>query len=372
MKKILFFIPTLTGGGAEKVLVNLVNNINKDKYSITVMTLFNVGINIQYLNSDIEYKYIFNRLFRGNIHIFKLFSPNFLFKYMIKEEYDVIVSYLQGPTTRIVSGCNNKNTRLVNWVHNEIHDIGKIKSSYRSKKELVKCYEKYDSTIFVAETVKESFNKIMPSINSGLKVLYNTIDTDDIKKKSLERIEDISYESDKIRLISVGRFTYQKGYERLLKIISKLIYEDKFEINLYLLGIGELEEKYNKIILENNIENHVTLLGYKENPYKYIKNSDLFVCSSYYEGYSTAVTESLIVGTPVITTLCSGMEEMLGQDDEYGIIVNNTDEDLYKGLKKILKNKIEIDRLKEKAIKRSKLFDKLITVREVEKFIDSL
>ena len=66
MKKILFFIPTLSGGGAEKVLVNLVNNMDKNKFSITVMTLFNVGVNIESLKEAIEYKYIFNKMFRGN------------------------------------------------------------------------------------------------------------------------------------------------------------------------------------------------------------------------------------------------------------------------------------------------------------------
>ncbi len=372
MKKILFFIPTLTGGGAEKVLVNLVNNMDKQKYNITVMTLFNVGVNIEYLNEDIEYKYVFKKLFRGNIHIFKLFSPEFLFKRIIKEEYDVIISYLQGPTTRIVSGCRNKDTKLVNWMHNEIDDIKKIMSSYRNKTELIKCYKKYDSTVFVAETVKESFNKIMPRIDKGLKVLYNTVDSDEIKMKSIQKIEDIKYDSNKINLISVGRFAHQKGYERLLKIASKLVKDDKLDIHLYLLGKGELEEKYKQIIDENDIERNVSFLGYKINPYKYVKNSDLFVCSSYHEGYSTAVTESLIVGTPIITTNCSGMEEMLGSNNEYGIIVNNTDEDLYDGLRNILNNKDKIKKLKEKAIYRGKFFDKNKTVKEVELFIDTL
>ena len=79
MKKILFFIPNLMHGGAEKVLVNLVNNLDKDKYDITLQTIFDVGVNKQYLNEDIKYKYVFKKLFRGSTTIFKLFSPKFLY-----------------------------------------------------------------------------------------------------------------------------------------------------------------------------------------------------------------------------------------------------------------------------------------------------
>lgn len=368
MKKILFFIPTLSGGGAEKVLVNLVNNMDKNKFSITVMTLFNVGVNIESLKEDIEYKYIFNKMFRGNKHILKLFKPEILFKLMIKDEYDIIVSYLQGPTTRIVSGCKSKNIKIVNWIHNEIHDIKMISSSYRSVKETINCYKKYDATVFVSETVRNSFSMTMPSIKSNLKVIYNTIDTDKIKIKSLEEIDDVKYNSDKVNLISVGRFAHQKGYERLLNIMAKLINEDKIEVQLYLLGKGELEGKYKEIVFRNNIQNNITFLGYKDNPYKYVRNSDLFVCSSYYEGYSTAVTESLIVGTPVLTTLCSGMKELLGKNNEYGIIVDNSDESLYLALKDLLLNKWKINDIRDKAFERGRAFDKANTVSDVEKF----
>ncbi|NGU66461.1 glycosyltransferase [Clostridium perfringens] len=371
MKKLLFFIPTLTGGGAEKVLINLVNNIDKSKFSVTVLTLFNVGVNRKNLNKNIEYKYIFNRIFRGNIYLLKIFSPKFLYKYMIKDKYDVIISYLQGPTTRIISGCPY-DSKIVAWVHTDINSIRKIKSSYRNENEVIRCYSKYDSIVFVAKTIKKSFVKTFSNLDMNYKVLYNTLDIEMIKCKSLEAIEEINYDSNKINIISTGRFTHVKGYERLLEIVAKLINYDKLNIHLYLLGCGELENKYKEIITKNNITNNVTLLGYRDNPYKFVKNSDLFVCSSYREGYSTAVTESVIVGTPVITTLCSGMEEILGKNNEYGIIVKNEDEALYTGLKVLLKDRKKIIELKNKTIERSKFFDKNSTVKAVEDFIESL
>ena len=83
MKKVLFFIPNLMHGGAEKVLVNLVNNLDIHKYDITVQTIFDEGVNKKYLKKDIKYKYIFKKLFRGSTTLFKLCFPKFLYKYLI-------------------------------------------------------------------------------------------------------------------------------------------------------------------------------------------------------------------------------------------------------------------------------------------------
>ena len=103
MKKVLFLIPTLGHGGAEKVLVNLVNNMDKSRYDVTVMCLFDVGVNRQFLSNDVKYRYAFKRIIRGNSKILSMFSPEFLYRKLIKDRYDVIVSYLEGVTARIAS-----------------------------------------------------------------------------------------------------------------------------------------------------------------------------------------------------------------------------------------------------------------------------
>lgn len=108
-------------------------------------------------------------------------------------------------------------------------------------------------------------------------------------------------------------------------------------------------------------------MGYRDNPYKYVANCDLYVCSSRREGFSTAVTESLIVGTPVISTDCSGAKEMLGENNEYGLVVENNEVALYKGLKYILDTPQWINHYKKKAAERGKYFNKSNTVSEVEK-----
>ena len=113
MKKVLFVIHDLHLGGAEKVLVNLVNHMDRSKFDVTVLALFGGGVNEPFLNPDIRLIVGHKRPFPGNSHVMKLFSPERLFRYYIKGRYDAIVSYLEGPSARIVSGCSRDGTKLV-------------------------------------------------------------------------------------------------------------------------------------------------------------------------------------------------------------------------------------------------------------------
>ena len=370
MKKILFFIPTLGGGGAEKVLVNLVNNLDEKKYDITVQTLFDYGINRQFLKENIKYKYFFKKIFRGNIHILKLFSPKILYKYIIKENYDIIVSYLEGPTTRIVSGCQNKNTKLISWVHTEVEKLSQLTSSYRSYKEMEKSYLKYDYTVFVANTTRDNFNEITKIKLKNEIIIRNVIDTEYIIEQSKNKIEnDESYDTKECVIVNVGRLTKSKGHFRLLEIHKKLI-EEGIKNKLWILGEGEEKRRLENYIKDNNLQGSVKLLGYKENPYQFIAKANLYVCSSYIEGYSTAVTEAVILEKPVITTKCSGMDEIL-DNGKYGIIVENNNEELYKAIKEMLLNKNLLDTYKKLAIERKKYFDINNQIKQAENLFDN-
>ena len=324
--RILFMIPSLAEGGAEKVLVNLVNNMNHKCFEVTVQTLFDGGVNRQFLQPWIEYKTCFAHVFKGNTKILKLFSPKYLFKKFVKDEYDIIVSYLEGPTARIVSGCENAKVKLVSWIHVEQHNMENLAKAFRSEKEAIECYNRFDNTVCVSKFVRDDFVSIL-NFNKKCEVLYNTVESEQILKKSKKEALEIKND-EKFKIIAVGTLKESKGYERLFRIVSKLVKEE-YPVHLYVLGKGPLEEKLKNYILENVLQESITLLGYHTNPYKIVAKCDLFVCSSFAEGFSTATTEALIVGTPVCTVEVSGMKEMLGEN-EYGIITENNEEDLYK------------------------------------------
>lgn len=371
MKKILFVIHDLHHGGAEKVLVNLVNNMDREKFDITVMVLFGGGVNEQFLKKDVKLIICHKRAIRGNSKIMKLFSPQLLFSYYIKDKYDIIASYLEGPSARIVSGCNDKNTKLVSWIHVEQHDRNTACNAFRDYKEALECYRKFDCTVCVSEYVKKDFQSIFP-VDNPVYVLYNTNETDQIREMAKEPVDDVVFKDDEIKLIGVGKLMPNKGFDKLARIHARLIREG-YKVHTYILGEGPERNKIEKIADENGCADTVTLLGYRTNPYKYVAKCNIFVCSSVAEGFSTAATEALILGVPVVTTRVSGMEEMLGKNNEFGIVVDGTDEDkLYNGLKVMVSSLKIREKYQDKARERSKIFSKENTVSGVEKMFESM
>ena len=113
-------------------------------------------------------------------------------------------------------------------------------------------------------------------------------------------------------------------------------------------------------------------MGFHQNPYKYVARCDLYVCSSHREGFSTAVTEALVVGTPVVSTNCSGAKELLGDDNEYGIVVENSEEGIYQGMKQMLSNPEMLAYYKKQAKLRGSFFSRTETVRAVEFYFESV
>lgn len=369
MKKILFVIHDLHHGGAEKVLVNLVNNMDRRNSDITVMALFGGGVNKQFLKKDVKLIVCHKRVVRGNSKIMKIFSPRILFDYYIKDKYDIIVSYLEGPSARIVSGCSDRNTKLISWIHVEQHDRNTACSAFRNYKEALECYRKFDCTVCVSEYVKKDFQSIFP-VENPVYVLYNTNETDQIQELAKEPVDDILFKDDEIKLVGVGKLMPNKGFDKLARVHARLIKEG-YKVHTYILGEGPERNKIEKIVDENGCADTFTVLGYRTNPYKYVVKCDIFVCSSVAEGFSTAATEALILGIPVVTTRVSGMEEMLGKNNEFGIVVDGTDEDkLYDGLKVIVSSLKIREKYRDKAMERSKIFSKENTVSEVEKLFE--
>lgn len=368
-KKLLFLIPNLAHGGAERVLVNLVNNLNRDKYDITVQTLFDVGVNRQYLKPHVRYLPGMKWQFRGNSHLQKLFSPKFLYNRLVKENYDIVVSYLEGPTARIISGCDRPNTKKVVWIHTELKKANAA-IGYRSIDEAIVQYSKFDRVIAVSEGVKECFTENLRS-DVPVDVRYNTNETDLICEKAISEPNDPLFETNRLKVCSVGKLIEVKRFDRLLNVHKRLL-DEGCPHTVYLLGIGEEEQALRKKAREYGVEDSFIFLGFKDNPYQYVSRCDLYVCASAREGFSTAVTESLIVGTPVVSTDCSGAKELLGEQNEYGIVVENSEEGIYEGMKKMLSEPQTLAHYRKMAAERGKYFSKDKTVQAVEEMLDNL
>jgi glycosyltransferase involved in cell wall biosynthesis len=368
MKKVLFLIHDLHYGGAEKVLVNLANYLDKNKYNVTIQTLFDIGHNRKYLNGQVNYIGGCKRVFPGNVKLMNLFSPQLLCKMLINGDYDIVVSYLEGLTARILSAYAGKK---VAWIHTDFLNEEIAAIGFRSYSEAKECYSKFDEVIAVSQKVKDDFNNIFDSEYCN-QVLYNVNDSSYIVSQSKSLQTEVTRKNGSFNIISVGKLDCcTKGYDSLIKIHKRLL-EIGVVNQLFIVGEGAEREKLKRLIRETGTEKTCKLLGFSDNPYKFVVNADLFVCSSHVEGFSTAVTEALILGVPVVSTNVSGAKELLGANNEFGIITEDDENSLYYGILRILTEPGLLEYYKKQSEIRGKEFSAENTTRAVEKMLDSL
>lgn len=373
-KKILFVIDSLRGGGAEKVLTDIAKYLDKDKFDITILSVFDGGKYVDEVKKYAKYQYIFPE-YKSNNYLSKVinslkyraakfmlrrFNPKYLYNYAVKDKYDYEVSFLEGYSAIIVSGSNNIKSTKIAWIHTDLikNSWSKDYFKYKTEKEI---YLKFHKIMCVSKEVKRAFQK-KNNIYRNVFVQYNPVDERFIKIKSQEKL-DIE-RPNKFLITTIGRLEPQKSYDRLLKVHKKLI-DLGCDYELWIIGEGTERKKLEDYIVNNNLDESVKLLGFKKNPYKYLGVSDLFVCSSLIEGFSTVATEATILGIPIVTTDCAGMKELLG-DSEYGIITPNSDIGLYEGLKSILEDKKLYLYYKKKCIEKSKYFKVSKTISEID------
>jgi len=368
MIRILFLLPNLGGGGAERVLVNLVNHMDQDKFEITVQTLFSGGVNRELLHEKIRYLEGHFPLKRGQRIFIKLIPPRSLFRRYIKEHYDVMVAYMHGAATKVIAG-SPRGQKKIAWLHSETYDAS-LRSFFFSRRAMMQSLTRYHAVVGVSKTIIESFRK-RTGITEHTHVRYNTNDVERVVRLSRETPELPFLCGEEPVVCTVGNLRFVKGYDRLLRVCKRLFDEGKL-FKLIIIGEGKERKSLQKYINKNQMGNRIFLLGFQANPYSYLRNSDFFICSSRFEGLSTAVSEAMILGIPVVSTEVSGAKEILGGSSEYGLIVGNTEEALYEGVKRFLSEEELIKQYKAAAIRRKDFFSVADTVRSVEELITSI
>lgn len=392
MIKINFYIHTLGGGGAEKALINMVNNMDPSVFDITVTTLIETGIYTSMLNDNIKRKTVLhipgflkrkitndNGTLKKNSEKISIgtkiytFFWKFLAWTLIPKSYfhnrhsDVVVSYLEGPTQIYVSKIPTKAKKIA-WVHVDLSIEKKSEIFFKNKDTNAATYLKFDSIVTVSKRIKESlYSYIGLPKDTKIEVVHNAYDDNDINLRSNETVDYDFYDNgSEVKIVSVGRLSSQKGYDRLLKAVKEVKLEhSNFEI--LIVGIGEDFESLNEYIQSNNLSSNVRLLGYQQNPYPFIKNADVFFSSSRTEGFSTVVVESLILGTGIIATDCSGMDEIL-DNGIYGDIIENTDEAIYQALHNLVADNQVSIRLKDQAEKGQSIYTLKKQISNLETF----
>lgn len=371
-KKILFLIESFAGGGVEKVFIDLINNMDISKYDITVMSIWDYGVRKKDLRKDVKYKSIFPNI-KGISRVFHNFveksDGKLLYKLGIREKYDIEIAFIEGRATKIIGASTNPNSRKIAWVHIDLSQGHWTSMVFNKSLEKEKeCYKKFNDIIFVSNSAKDGFKKLFGDDFDNLQVKYNPIIAGDVIKKSQEVVDDIEKPKNKKLLVTSGRLVSQKGYESLLEVCNRLN-KDKLDYELWILGEGWARPKLEELIDKYKL-NNVKLLGFKENPYKYIKYGDLFVCSSKNEGFSLVIAEAMILGLPIISTNCSGPNELLNFG-KYGFMLENNEDALYEGLKEILNNKEKLKYYIEKSKERVNFFNYKDRISDIERLFNN-
>lgn len=382
-KKIAFFAENLYGGGVERILQIVLCNFDYTKYDVTLYSSRYEKMPKDTYPKNVQHKYYFDT-FPGcknglpaligkiinklKLAIYYKCTPQTFYRLFIRKKYDVGIAFIEGYATRIVSGAPEGMRKLA-WIHIELDTFHWTKVAYRSKEEEIDCYKVIDEIACVSQVVKTQAEKLF-NRPVHTHVVHNPIDVNKIISLANAGITpEYAIKQYPIRIIALGTLNKRKSFDRLLTVIKKLR-QDGYQFETLILGEGPEYDNLQAYINDNNLQTSVKLVGYVDNPYPFIQSSDVYVCSSYAEGYNTAVSEAIILGKAVVSTEVSGIREQLGNKSEYGIITDNTTESLYEGLRHMLSGD-NIQRYKAYSQERSVLFNLNQQMQTIYNLIES-
>jgi len=373
LKKILFIMNNLGGGGAEKVLIDILSVFDYKKYEVDILLVNNEGIYRDKLNENVSLSYIYkpikykNKAHRTLIETIRgktiRYFPSLVYKRKVKKKYDIEIAFLEGfPSTYILANSTNKYSKKIAWIHTDLS-----KSRTLSFKNEEKMYSKIDNIVCVSNECKEIFDTLYPMQSKKAEIIYNLINRDIIIEKSKESID---YTFSKPTIIGIGRLSSEKRFDLLIKA-HKLLIDDGIENELIILGEGDKKAELKGLIEKLGISDTVKLLGFKSNPYPYIKNSDVLVMPSDFEGFSLVVAEAMILGKAIVSTKCVGPSELLDNGNA-GVLTECGDEkEMKDAIKSILMESKVKKHYESKALKRSEDFNYNKIINKIYNLLDT-
>ena len=391
-KKLLFVIDSLNCAGAEKSLTTLLNLIDYKDYEVDLQ-LFSYGGELEdllpreaNLLDKLKYTKFTEKSIKENlisirgIEDIKMLKARIKFSYTIRKrhytnpekarlfwqinsnvieesniKYDIAISYAQGiPTFYVADKVNAK--KKYAWV-NVSYKLNDIDREFQKQ-----FYDKYNKIVAVSDSARDIFIETFNKYENKIKVIYDINDYNFISKMANV---DKGYEDDfkGIKILTIGRLANQKGYDLSLDACKRLK-DEGINFRWYSLGVGPLENDIKQYITSNNLEDNFKLLGVKSNPYPYIKNCDIYVQTSRYEGFGLAIAEARMLNKPVVTTEFDAVYNQMIQEKN-GLVVKMNGEAIYKGIKRI----IEDEKLKNNIVEYLKN-EKKGNIEELNKFYE--
>jgi len=346
MKKLLFVINTMGRAGAEKALVELLRKLSSmEKYELFLYSIIPCG---ELFKSVPEKVQILNKRtyecsvtsVRGRLIIICKIVQAFFYKltgfrqirYLlgnIKEQkasgrklqydklfwrllaegraglsdtYDLAVAYIEGASTYFLAD-KVKAGKKAAFVHIDYERAGYTPFMDRD------CYGKMDRIYVVSKGVEEKFCNTYPEYRKKVRLFRNLLNKDEIIEMA-NIGTGFTDDFDGIRLVTVGRLHYQKGYDVAVEALAKIT-KDGYNVRWYVIGEGPERVRLEKLIKKYGLESSFILMGRKDNPYPYVKQADIYVHASRYEGKSIAIEEAQILGKAIVASDCTGNSEQI-------------------------------------------------------------
>lgn len=369
MSKILFVYPTMMMGGSTTSLLSILNNIDYNKYSVDLALIYHKGEYFHDIPSQVNllppiYKYQ-NKIIRNlrRYTSFKYVQAKIKSKILMKKhdywyglryfenndvnferdidgEYDAAVGFIEGWSNIYILN-HVKAIKKIGWIH-----VDYIKSGIHAELDYA-TFGKLDKIIVVSQECLKAFNKCFPNYQNKTMIIENILSNESIRKLSDEDIDDFKLNKAMINFVTVCRIDFRsKGLDRIIHILST--YKSETLLNRfcwYIIGDGPDFNVLREMVMSNKLQDKVILLGQKTNPFPYIKNMDMFLLPSHYEGKPMAVTEAMMLGVPPFVTNYSSAKEQIKNEYD-GIIVENNDQAIYQGLRIVLEHPEIIYKLK--------------------------
>ena len=309
--KIALFLPSLEGGGAERVAVNLANEFARRCVNVDLVLVSKVG---SYLREVLNEVNIID--LRASRVSFSIFS---LVRYIQKEKPDVVLSTLNH--ANIIAIIANKITRA------NTNSVIRVPCYFSlSEKGCMRLlagvlYPKSDIIIAISEDIKKDLVKTLNIPEKNIEVVYNPIFDESIIEKTRQEVDHPFFKNkhDKI-ILGVGSLTAIKDFRTLIKAFYELNKRGE-QTKLIILGEGEERGALERLIMEFNLKERVSLPGFVNNPYAYMAKSDVFVLSSLSEGFGNVIVEALACGTSIVSVDCPGGPAEILEQGKYGRLV---------------------------------------------------
>jgi len=361
-KKILFVMPSLQAGGAEKCLVNLLNEFDYNKYDVDLLLLNKTGIFLKLVPSEVtivtlqddfiffskdlitsfftflskgKFSLAYSRIaftFKNrcikNTGIAEQYSWKELKKAIpkIQKEYDVAIGFLEKTSIYLTVDCIFA-TKKIGFINND-YSMLNLDATFDAP-----YFTKLDYLFTVSESCEEVLKTAFPNLKSKIKMMYNILSEKAIQNLANERNADVDQS---INLVTLGRLSQQKGFDIAIKAASILI-KKGYDVKWYILGEGEERSALEQLIKEYKVADNFLLLGIKENPYPYINNATIYVQPSRFEGKSLAIDEAKILHKPILVTNFTSAKDQI-ESGVNGMIVPLDEQSIADGIIALIEN----------------------------------